>query len=93
LTSAFADQLKRGPIPIEESLKLALQIAEALEVAHEKGVIHGDLKSADIKVTPDGKRFPMMRESGTGLSAGGGPRKINIVVNWFAEVKQRAPVK
>ena len=51
----LADRLKRGPIPVEESLKLALQIAEALEAAHEKGVIHRDLKPANIKVTPDGK--------------------------------------
>jgi Tol biopolymer transport system component len=51
----LANQIKRGPIPVEEALKLALQIAEALEAAHEKGVIHRDLKPANIKVTPDGK--------------------------------------
>jgi serine/threonine protein kinase len=51
----LADRLKRGPIAVEESLKLALQIAEALEAAHEKGVIHRDLKPSNIKVTPDGK--------------------------------------
>jgi serine/threonine protein kinase len=49
------DQLKRGPIPVEESLKLALQIAEALEAAHEKGVIHRDLKPSNINVTTDNK--------------------------------------
>ena len=51
----LAERLKRGAIPVEESLKLALQIAEALEAAHDKGVIHRDLKPANIKVTPDGK--------------------------------------
>ena len=50
----LADRLKRGAIPVEETLKLALQIAEALEAAHQKGVIHRDLKPANIKVTPEG---------------------------------------
>lgn len=49
------DRIKTGPIPVEEALQLALQMAEALEAAHEKGVIHRDLKPANIKVTPDGK--------------------------------------
>jgi serine/threonine-protein kinase len=51
----LADQLKRGPLPIEDSLKLGVQIAEALEAAHAKGIIHRDLKPANIKVTPEGK--------------------------------------
>ncbi len=51
----LADRLKQGPIPVEESLQLALQITEALEAAHDKGVIHHDLKPANIKITPDGK--------------------------------------
>ncbi len=51
----LADRIKAGPIPVEESLRLALQIAEALEAAHEKGVIHRDLKPSNIKVTPEGK--------------------------------------
>jgi eukaryotic-like serine/threonine-protein kinase len=51
----LADRIKAGPIPVEESLKLALQVAEALEAAHDKGIIHRDLKPANIKVAPDGK--------------------------------------
>src|SRR5215831_18751193 len=43
-----------GPLPIETVLKYALQIAEALETAHEKGITHRDLKPANIMITPDG---------------------------------------
>ncbi len=49
----LADRLNRGAIPVEESLKLALQIADALKAAHDKGVIHRDLKPLNIKVTDD----------------------------------------
>jgi Tol biopolymer transport system component len=51
----LAERLTRGAIPVEEAVKLALQIVEALEAAHEKGVIHRDLKTANIKITPEGK--------------------------------------
>jgi Tol biopolymer transport system component len=52
----LADRVKReGAVPIEEALKIGIQIAEALEAAHEKGIIHRDLKPANVKVTPEGK--------------------------------------
>src|SRR5437764_4140305 len=46
----LADQIKRGPIPLGEALRLARQIANALAAAHEAGIIHRDLKPANIKV-------------------------------------------
>ena len=50
----MADRISKGPIPLDEALPIAKQIAEALEAAHEAGVIHRDLKPANIKVREDG---------------------------------------
>src|SRR6266705_1605759 len=43
----LAERIKRGPIPVDESLGIVKEIAEALEAAHEKGVIHRDLKPSN----------------------------------------------
>ena len=51
----LAERLKRGRLPMEETLALCRQIAEGLEAAHEKGIVHRDLKPANIKITPEGK--------------------------------------
>ena len=50
----LADRITKGPIPLDEALPITKQIAEALEAAHEAGVIHRDLKPANIKVREDG---------------------------------------
>ena len=50
----LAQRIARGAIPIDEALRIASQIAEAIEAAHEQGVIHRDLKPANIRVTPEG---------------------------------------
>ena len=50
----LADRISKGPIPLDEALPIAKQIAEALEAAHEAGVIHRDLKPANINVREDG---------------------------------------
>jgi Tol biopolymer transport system component len=50
----LADKIKAGPIPLDEALGIARQIADALEAAHDKGVVHRDLKPGNIKIKADG---------------------------------------
>src|SRR5262245_21774400 len=50
----LADRVARGPVPVDDALALARQLADALDYAHEHGVLHRDLKPDNIKVARDG---------------------------------------
>ena len=50
----LGDHLKKGAFAVEDALDISKQIAEALEAAHEKGVIHRDLKPGNVMIRSDG---------------------------------------
>ena len=51
---SLAAKLRGGELPVKEATAIALQVAEALEEAHERGVIHRDLKPGNVMITPKG---------------------------------------
>jgi serine/threonine protein kinase len=78
----LAERLKQGPIPVDEALGIAQQIADALEAAHEKGVVHRDLKPGNVKITPEGHGQPVQSVymavdvAGDATFQAGVPRKL-----------------
>ena len=52
---SLKDKLASGPFDLEEALRIAEQVAQGLQEAHKKGIVHRDIKSANIMVTDSGQ--------------------------------------
>src|SRR6201997_964851 len=53
----LADRLKKGPLPLDQVLQYAVEIADALDKAHRKGITHRDLKPGNIMLTKSGTKL------------------------------------
>ncbi|HZP64294.1 MAG TPA: protein kinase [Terriglobales bacterium] len=69
----LADRLQKGRLPIQEVLKIGIEIAEALAKAHRLGIIHRDLKPANVMLTREGVKlmdFGLAKPAAMGVASG-----------------------
>jgi eukaryotic-like serine/threonine-protein kinase len=71
----LSERLKRGPLPLEQFWKIAIEVADALDKAHRAGIVHRDLKPANVMLTKAGAKlldFGLAKTAGDGLAAAAG---------------------
>jgi serine/threonine protein kinase len=68
----LAERLRKGPLPLKESLKIGIEVCEALETAQRAGIVHRDLKPGNIMLTKNGAKlmdFGLAKAAATGLGS------------------------
>ena len=89
----LAERLARGALPVDEAVNTARQLAEALDYAHERGVLHRDLKPANIKLTAQG--FVKLLDFGLAkalAAAGSGSGRPGVPVDPAVSATVASPV-
>src|SRR5271165_4903953 len=69
---SLAERLRKGPLPLKETLKIGIEVCEALEAAHRPGIVHRDLKPGNIMLTKNGAKlmdFGLAKAAVSGLAS------------------------
>src|SRR3989442_1721574 len=72
----LAQRLEKGPLPLDQLLRLAVQITEALDRAHHQGVVHRDLKPGNIMLTKTGAKLMDFGLARTAIGASPGTSSL-----------------
>jgi eukaryotic-like serine/threonine-protein kinase len=79
---SLAEKLRKGALPLRETLKIGMEVCEALDVAHRAGIVHRDLKPANIMLTKSGAKlmdFGLAKPFGMTASASGAAPSFTAV--------------
>ena len=87
----LAERLKKGPLPTDQLLRIAIEIADALDKAHRNGIVHRDLKPGNVMLTRAGAKlmdFGLAKPAGLGVAAPSG----SSLPAFTAAMTQSSPV-
>lgn len=92
----LSERIKRGPLPLNDVLKFALQLADALERAHRAGIIHRDLKPGNIMITKAGANlldFGLAKPVGASVAGVNGSSSSILGATLTATLTMTSPVQ
>jgi Tol biopolymer transport system component/tRNA A-37 threonylcarbamoyl transferase component Bud32 len=83
----LADRLGRGPIPLEQALRIGIEIAGALDAAHRQGIVHRDLKPGNVMLTKSGVKLLDF-----GLAKLAAPSQVSPVTSMPTALQESQPL-
>jgi eukaryotic-like serine/threonine-protein kinase len=88
----LADRLRKGPLPLNEALKLGAAIADALHLAHRAGIVHRDLKPGNIMLTKSGAKLMDFGLAKPGSLQGASESRTGLMLSTAVTVSGPSPV-